>query len=109
MDTWPYEVKHTTTGEIMLYCTEDEKWQTFRKSLKGISTANKLQRLVDWLIEHQYFDFKADDYIVDRRYIVQVDNYINALLRGGQLVRRRGIIQTREHWAKQPHNPSEFI
>ena len=54
---------------------DDEKWQEFRKSLKGISTEEKLDKLQEWLNSHKG----------SRKAEVQVINYINALKRGGQL------------------------
>lgn len=74
---WKFEVKATSREEIQV-AIKDSRWQQFRLGLKGISTVQKLKKLRGWLIgklggEHTQ---------------VQVDNYINALLRGGQLVRR---------------------
>jgi len=52
---------------------QDEDWQTFRKSLKGISTEKKFEKLQEWL-NLQENSNKAQ---------IQVTNYINALKRGG--------------------------
>jgi len=54
---------------------DDKKWQEFRKSLKGLSTEEKLDKLQEWLNSHKG----------SRKAEVQVINYINALKRGGQL------------------------
>jgi hypothetical protein len=97
MDKWEQQITRTTIGEIQLYCVEDESWQSFRKSLKGISTEKKLDKLFWWRNWN-------------RRSQVQVDNYLNALLRGGQLVRRQGEIMTREHWLKvRPEQTEETL
>ena len=80
MDRWPYEVKTYTPVEVREYCVENEWWQRRRLSMKGISTKSKLLRLEDWrniCIENEG--------AVTRECEVQIDNYINALKRGGQL------------------------
>ncbi len=53
----------------------DNEWQTFRLTLKGVSTAEKLDALEDWLETHKS----------SRKAQVQVTNYVNALKRGGQI------------------------
>jgi hypothetical protein len=65
-----------TQGEIRV-AVADEYWQSFRKSLKGTSTETKLEKLREYL-EEQFGTRKKK---------VQVDNYIKALCRGGQLPR----------------------
>jgi hypothetical protein len=55
-------------------CVADEEWQRFRVSLKGLSTAEKLRRLRSYKTNHS-----------GRCVAVRVDNYLNALRRGGQL------------------------
>lgn len=92
MQVWEPEITRTTIGEIQLYCVEDEVWQEFRKSLKGISTQKKLDKCREWL------DRWETGLGPLRRAEVQVDNYLNALLRGGQLVRRVGKVMTKEYW-----------
>ena len=76
MNHWPHSVPTLTQGEIY-YFTNDEYWQRLRKSLKGLTTYEKLDRLDHYLTfcppEEQW------------RRSVQVANYINALKRGGQL------------------------
>lgn len=52
----------------------DEAWQKFRRSLKGLSTEEKLRKLRAWKRAHP-----------GRKAEVQVQNYINALKRGGQI------------------------
>jgi hypothetical protein len=53
----------------------DPAWQTFRTSLHGLSTREKLSLLQDWL----------DDHPGSRTAVVQVENYQNALRRAGLL------------------------
>ena len=53
----------------------DTKWQAFRKSLKGLPTDTKLDKLYAYLYQHQT-SYNAH---------IQVQNYINALKRGGIL------------------------
>ena len=64
---------------------DDPEWQRFRLSLKGLPTQEKLQALQVYYEEYSYAETNSVDWsiLVDRR--VQVDNYIKALCRGGQL------------------------
>jgi len=64
--------------EVQEYCVLCYEWQCFRANvLKGCSTERKLEWLKEW------YDTKVDRW--PRRTRVQVDNYLNALKRGGQL------------------------
>jgi hypothetical protein len=71
MNKWPFEVSYIQASEIAPAINNAE-WQAFRISLKGISTPQKLIRLAQWPRRE-----RAD--------VVRIDNYINALKRGGQL------------------------
>jgi hypothetical protein len=62
-----------TQADIKRYVRHEE-WQTFRASLKGRTTQNKLVRLQYWL---------GHDCTFARE--VQTLNYLNALARGGQI------------------------
>ena len=53
---------------------KDAAWQKFRNSLHGLSTEAKMQKLAAWKSAHP-----------GRKGVVQVENYKNALRRGGQL------------------------
>jgi hypothetical protein len=55
----------------------DPKWQEFRLSLKGQSTRKKLDRLKDWVREEPAVEHPTR--------CIQVQNYLNALSRGGQI------------------------
>jgi hypothetical protein len=66
--------------EIKEY-VNDNPWQGFRRSLKGLSTEVKLDELQNYLESRT-----TEDGFLGRDVEVRVDNYINALLRGGQLV-----------------------
>lgn len=80
MDKWPHRVGSYTPDEVQRYCVQDGAWQIFRMSLKGLSTPAKLARLDARRTQH------IAEYGVMQRYAaVQIDNYINALRRGGQL------------------------
>ena len=63
-----------TRDEIM-EAVEDDQWQDFRISLKGLSTETKIRKLWEWVESHD----------TSREAQVQVTNYVNALRRGGQL------------------------
>jgi uncharacterized protein (DUF934 family) len=77
MEQWTYVVPSVTKSEIVNHCINDENWQKFRRSLKGLPTTQKLIKLADWLVT-------AEDQLRPGAE-VQVANYINALRRGGQL------------------------
>jgi hypothetical protein len=53
----------------------DNDWQKFRKSLKGLETSTKLQKLSNW-VDKKHGSKKAK---------LQASNYRGALRRGGQL------------------------
>jgi hypothetical protein len=79
MKQWPYEVKSLTQAEILDH-VYTSGWQSFRARLKGLPTEEKLDRLAFW----RDMEFGGPGY-VRRRCEVQIDNYINALKRGGFL------------------------
>jgi hypothetical protein len=62
----------------------DPEWQQFRRSLKGMDTASKLNNLGDYY-EQQYHDVVCNIAPSSCRVCVRVDNYLKALARGGQL------------------------
>lgn len=77
MKSWGKEILHTSKQEILDYCVNDSQWQEFRLSMKGVSTEKKLQMLHEW--------WHKNNAMESRRARVQIDNYLNALKRGGQL------------------------
>ena len=80
LDTcWPFEVKHVAKKEIEQYCP-DPDWQKVRLSMKGTSTQEKMQILNRWRNRHL-----INQEFLPRKIEVQIDNYVNALKRGGQL------------------------
>ena len=76
MTFWPFLVVELSPAQIQ-EAIKDEEWQTFRKSLKGVSTHEKLERLKDY-----YLTWGGAQ---NNKVQTQVCNYINALKRGGQL------------------------
>lgn len=64
----------------------NEEWQSFRRSLKGISTRDKLEKLCEYYLDNaphiSSFDLEPCG---DCDICIRVDNYIKALCRGGQL------------------------
>jgi hypothetical protein len=75
---WPHEVKTYTRSEVtgaIFYAD----WQDFRLSLKGVETVRKL-KLLD---ARRTSLINSGLWTRDRE--IQIDNYINALKRGGQL------------------------
>lgn len=88
MNEWPYEVSPLSKDEIYRYCVRDERlrgWQAHRLAMKGLPTGEKLNMLHKW---HARWNYWCDERPRDVQ--VQIDNYVNALLRGGQLVRLPG-------------------
>lgn len=75
---WPYQVGSYSPDEVQAFCVRNHKWQEFRTSLKGLPTTSKLIMLQRWFLH-------PPAEIPRRAVNVQVDNYINALKRGGQL------------------------
>lgn len=74
-----------------MFVIGDVKWQGFRESLKGVSTEKKLDLLEAWLKRHK--DTVGDSYEGGSMAQTQVDNYINALKRGGQLDRNGNVVR----------------
>jgi len=86
VSVWRYEVKYCSPEEVTKYCVKDANWQEFRLSLKGLSTYVKLANLERWRMRHaEQATTQSGVEKVPRRVEVQIDNYIGALKRGGQL------------------------
>lgn len=86
MKTWNRQVTELSMQEIMVAVADDE-WQKFRLSLKGRTTETKLDMLSGYL-QQQIYLYQT----IPRVAQIRIDNYINALLRGGQLVHKDGEI-----------------
>jgi len=69
------------TREGIDAAVDDDEWQAFRLSLKGVPTAEKLDQLDYYLKSTNPACTPEEAHVRE----VRVDNYINALLRGGQL------------------------
>lgn len=82
MKYWKRKVMSLSREEIAA-AIDDDHWQAFRKGLKGLPTARKLDELEYYLKAIDPAALPAERHMVR----VRVDNYINALLRGGQLRR----------------------
>lgn len=85
MMRWIFSVGYTTKEEIFDYCVKDvldRGWQIHRIKMKGLTTYAKLEELADWRAK-----WIRNGSELPRDVQVQIDNYINALLRGGQLMR----------------------
>lgn len=54
---------------------KDPEWQQFREGLRGLPLEERFQRLIEWLKRHNY----------ERKAIIQVVNYVNALKRAGMV------------------------
>lgn len=78
MNKWPHPVKGMTRCEIMT-AIKYQPWQDLRLILKGKTTALKLTMLHNWMLAERRSGNQSRDIQVC------VDNYLNALKRGGQL------------------------
>jgi len=83
---WPYAVEHLPILRIQM-AVDDPGWQRFRKSLKGLTTEDKLKRLDEY-----WNEIDVDETEIRPRR-VRVMNYINALRRGGQLNDRLEVVK----------------
>ena len=81
MKKWYREVGSLLRTEIQ-EAVNNDKWQEFRLSLKGLSTEQKLDRLENYCQQRE-----QNGRGLARVEVVRVTNYITALLRGGQLKR----------------------
>lgn len=89
MKKWPYTVQSHSRYAIQVV-TKDTNWQTFRETLVKMPTEEKLDHLYRRLNAHS--DIMDDDQNpgiqgmrFDHEEKMRVDNYLNALKRGGQL------------------------
>jgi hypothetical protein len=74
--------------ERVLEAVRDPEWQKFRNSLRGMDTASKLNNLKEYYEDHLAAIGSGDDeqeLNEWKKLDVQVDNYLKALARGGQL------------------------
>lgn len=81
--SWPYTVGYWDKAQIKdaVYDSESaEEWQYFRVTQKGLSTQLKLYRLEKRLVAHWGLEDRER-----QRERCRIDNYIGALVRGGQL------------------------
>ncbi len=74
MNSWDQKIITPSRLDIIKYAVNDFDWQMFRLGLKGISTYDKLDQLQKWLRKHN-----------NHAAVVQVNNYLGALKRGGQI------------------------
>lgn len=86
---WPAEIEWWTHDQIRnaVYLALDHyEWQVFRVSMKGLTTQEKIFMLCQWFGDHciDTEDKTVSDEIYKRNKC-RVDNYIGALIRGGQL------------------------
>lgn len=86
MSSWEHPVEHTSVKDITAHAVNNATWQKYRLAMKGKPTAEKLSMLRSWRSAHMV------DGKVPKATQVQIDNYINALKRGGQLT-KEGKIQ----------------
>ncbi len=77
---YPQHQRRTESKEAI--ASEVEEWQKFRVSMKGQSTKMKLWRLKVLYAEKCYRTEGRENWA---RWKCRIDNYIGALVRGGQL------------------------
>lgn len=76
-----------TTKERIKYAVSDEDWQSLRKSLKGLPTETKLDKLKRYYndVKHEQGAHFGQKEATECPACIRIDNYIKALCRGGQL------------------------
>jgi hypothetical protein len=79
---WPLPVLRWAQWQVqeVVYLADDhEEWQLFRVSMKGLSTSEKL-----YMLHNRYITLDLDN---NQNWVdhCRIDNYISALVRGGQL------------------------
>jgi hypothetical protein len=81
VEKWPFTIRtytHEQIAKAVYDSPGSEEWQQFRVSLKGQSTHLKIFRL----IVRRHIKASEPDYWLEK---IRIDNYIGALVRGGQL------------------------
>lgn len=87
---WPNEFKkyykasytHAEVRSAVYEAYGAESWQQFRVRMKGLGTRNKLYCLAWWVYSHSHENYPGD---MPPREWIRVNNYLGALVRGGQL------------------------
>jgi hypothetical protein len=75
------------TSRRIAQAVDDEEWQEFRVSMKGVATEGKLVMLQDYY-EAMFCDHRHEEPVsldLNCDICIRVDNYLKALARGGQL------------------------
>ena|SRR5436190_13075 len=85
MKAWPYSVKYHSRDALQVL-TRDPNWQVFRRSLIGMPTEEKLDHLRRRLDAAS--QYSPDGIILDPDEKARIDNYLNWLVREGQLNKR---------------------
>ena len=89
---WPHKVSQWNHDQVrfaVYIAPSADEWQQFRVSLKGQSTAMKLARLDLRYIAAEHAPNQAD-WELEK---IRIDNYIGALVRGGQLNSKLEIVR----------------
>lgn len=84
--TWPYGYNQPSPDDVrdaVYLCNTAHEWQAFRVSLKGQTTKMKVARLI-WRYVHNISTHHHES-AEFKREVVRINNYIGALIRGGQL------------------------
>lgn len=79
---WTYDAERGwNPALVQKYCVQDPQWQQIRLSMKNKPTVEKLIILDNW----RETNLKAYDGKLPEAVQCQIDNYLGALRRGGQL------------------------
>lgn len=92
IEGWDISVDRWIQADVqhaVYHAADHERWQQFRVSLKGQSTRMKLLRLRDYYMQ---FGVKSSgmQFKIEK---CRVDNYIGALVRGGQLDKNLRVVR----------------
>lgn len=97
LDMWVYDIETYSPTEVRVFCVQDHEWQGFRLSMKGVSTQKKLSMLYARRAGLMRGSIRCEVGLCGgdlcRRHQVQIDNYLNALKRGGQLGMNKEVLK----------------
>lgn len=77
---WPHDIQYWSQSQVrsaVYELSSSPEWQLFRVAMKGLSTPEKL-----YMLMNRFDTLDAKDNAVEK---CRIDNYIGALVRGGQL------------------------
>lgn len=97
MKQWPHVVLSYTSHEVQVYAVQNQEWQINRIRMKGLTTEQKLDFLQELrsskLLKVATTNTGDPIMSLHRPWQVAIDNYLNALKRGGLLNDRLEVVK----------------